>query len=159
MGRLKAFGSLIGAMDAKVRALPKLAEGFYSSPQWRALVADRKYDPDYQAARMRAKPGERLILDHVVERKDGGADLDALNTEWLTFSEHQVKTARARAARARGAGHGGLKPTVSCDFRGPVGSKGGGSQKLGTGRGSLPPLPPFRDFFLGGGDFGGRSFR
>lgn len=64
------------------------------------LVASRRRDPDYAAAKARAKVGERLILDHVRERKDGGADLDPANTQWLTHSEHQAKTARARAARA-----------------------------------------------------------
>lgn len=107
MGRLKAFGARVGGMDPKVRAAPKTAEGFYSSAAWRGLVADRKRDPDYRAARARARPGERLILDHVVERKDGGADLDPANTVWLTFGEHQAKTARARAARARGEAGGG----------------------------------------------------
>lgn len=107
MGRLKALGSRLGAMPAKVQAAPKVAEGFYTSPSWRTLVEDRKRDPDYAAARARAKRGERLILDHKVERKDGGADLDPANTEWLTNSEHQAKTARARAARAQGRTWGG----------------------------------------------------
>ncbi|MGC4252446.1 MAG: HNH endonuclease signature motif containing protein [Sphingobium sp.] len=102
MGKLKSLGSRVGAMPGRVRAAPKVAEGFYSSAAWRGLVADRKRDPDYLLARQRAKRGERLILDHKVERKDGGADLDPANTEWLTFSEHQRKTAEARARRARG---------------------------------------------------------
>jgi hypothetical protein len=63
-------------------------------------------DRDYFEALSRAKSGERLILDHVRERKDGGADLDPANTEWLTFSEHQAKTAKAKARRARGQGGG-----------------------------------------------------
>jgi 5-methylcytosine-specific restriction protein A len=107
MGRLKAIGSRVGSMPAKVRAAPKGVERFYSSAAWRDLVRDRKRDPDYALARQRAKPGERMILDHKVERKDGGADLDPANTEWLTFSEHQAKTAKARAARARGETWGG----------------------------------------------------
>ena len=107
MGRLKAIGSRVGSMPAKVKAAPKSVEGFYSSAAWRDLVRDRKRDADYALARQRAKPGERLILDHKVERKDGGADLDPANTEWLTFSEHQAKTAKARAARARGETWGG----------------------------------------------------
>jgi 5-methylcytosine-specific restriction protein A len=81
--------------------MPKVTEGFYSSKAWRALVARRKRDPDYVAALLRSK-GERLILDHVVERKDGGADLDPFNTQWLTMSEHAAKTAKARAKRASG---------------------------------------------------------
>lgn len=107
MGKLKAFGSRLGAMPPKVKMAPKAVERFYSSPQWRGLVADRKRDPDYLEAKRRARPGERMILDHKVERKDGGADLDPANTEWLTFSEHQAKTARARAARAQGRTWGG----------------------------------------------------
>lgn len=107
MGRLKSLGSRLGSMPAKVKAAPKVVEGFYSSAAWRSLVADRKRDPDYQLARQRAKRGERMILDHKVERRDGGADLDPSNTEWLTFSEHQAKTAKARAARAQGQTWGG----------------------------------------------------
>lgn len=96
-------------MPSRLAPMPKVAEGFYRSPEWRALVAQRKRDPDYIVAKRRAKPGERLILDHKIERKDGGADLEPSNTEWLTFSEHQVKTAKARAARARGeSGQGGV---------------------------------------------------
>ena len=102
MGKLKAMGSRIAPMASRVRLAPKVVEQFYSSPEWRALVARRRRDPDYQVALRRAKPGERLILDHKVERKDGGADLDPVNTEWLTFGEHQVKTAAARRARAQG---------------------------------------------------------
>jgi 5-methylcytosine-specific restriction enzyme A len=102
MARLKALAPRIGAAPARLAAMPKQAERFYSSPEWRALVAARRRDPDYAAARARARPGERLILDHVVERRDGGAELDPANTEWLTFGEHQRKTAEARAKRARG---------------------------------------------------------
>lgn len=107
MGRLKALPSRLGAQEPKLRALPKQAEAFYQSPEWRALVQQRKGDPDYVAALLRGKPGERMILDHKVERKDGGADLDPANTEWLTFTEHQAKTAQARAARAAGQRPGG----------------------------------------------------
>ncbi len=81
---------------------PKVVESFYRSVGWLALVESRKGDPDWHAAKARAKAGERLILDHKVERRDGGADLDPANTEWLTFGEHQAKTAKARARRARG---------------------------------------------------------
>src|SRR5688572_2791755 len=102
MGTLTAPPSRLGSPPARVRSEPKRADRFYSSPGWRALVSARKLDADYFAARARAKQGERLILDHVRERKDGGADLDPANTEWLTHSEHQAKTARARHRRAQG---------------------------------------------------------
>ena len=102
VGKLKAAAPRLGTLAPKLRAPPKRAEGFYTSPEWRALVASRKRDPDYAAAKARARPGERLILDHVAERKDGGADLDPRNTRWLTMSEHQAKTAAAKRARAHG---------------------------------------------------------
>lgn len=102
MAKLKTMPSRLSASAPKLRLAPKEAEPFYRSAAWKNLVNDRKLDADYFAAKARAKPGERVILDHRIERKDGGADLDAANTEWLTFSEHQVKTAAARAKRARG---------------------------------------------------------
>lgn len=102
MGRLATMGGRIGSLGPKVMAAPKATDGFYTSPEWRQLVARRKRDADYADAKARAKAGERLILDHIRERRDGGADLDPRNTQWLTFSEHQAKTAEARARRAAG---------------------------------------------------------
>jgi 5-methylcytosine-specific restriction protein A len=102
VARLASMPKRLGALPPRVRAAPKQAESFYVSPEWRALVERRKLDPDYDAAKARAKPGERLILDHDKERKDGGADLDPANTVWRTMSEHAAKTAAARARRARG---------------------------------------------------------
>lgn len=90
----------IAARPGRFGSPPKRVEQFYQSKEWRALVAVRKRDADYFAALQRAKAkGERVILDHKVERKDGGADLDPANTQWLTHSEHQAKTAEAKRAR------------------------------------------------------------
>lgn len=102
MGRLKTMAPRLSSAAPKLRHAPKSVEPFYRSAPWQQMVADRKLDRDYFEAKARARHGERLILDHKVERKDGGADLDPANTEWLTFSEHQAKTARARARRAQG---------------------------------------------------------
>ena len=102
MARLQALGSRLSSPSPRLKPAPKAAEPFYQSREWRELKARRRLDADYFAALSRAKPGERLILDHVRERKDGGADLDPKNTEWLTHSEHQAKTSRAKAERARG---------------------------------------------------------
>lgn len=101
MGKLRVAVPRVGSLPYRVGMAPKVADPFYLSREWRELVASRKHDADYAAAKARAKPGERLILDHKRERKDGGADLDRLNTEWLTMSEHQAKTAAARRTRAR----------------------------------------------------------
>jgi 5-methylcytosine-specific restriction protein A len=94
--------SRLSTQPPRVRAPAKVAEPFYLTAEWHRLKARRRLDPDYFAAKARAKHGERLILDHVRERKDGGSDLDPSNTEWLTNSEHQAKTAKARARRAQG---------------------------------------------------------
>lgn len=104
MGRLTNIKPQLGSLGPRLRPPPKIVEQFYSSPEWRALVARRKRDPDFHAALGRAKPGERVILDHIRERRDGGADLDPANTQWLTNSEHQAKTAKAKGRRARGQG-------------------------------------------------------
>jgi hypothetical protein len=71
---------------------------FYLSSEWRAFRQRCRLDSDYYAALRRAEPGEKLILDHVDERRDGGDDFGL--TEWLTMSEHNAKTAEARARRA-----------------------------------------------------------
>ena len=100
MGRLTAMPPRLTRIPPRGAPPPKVADRFYQSKEWLALVTARRRDPDYAAAKARAKPGERLILDHVKERRDGGADLDPKNTQWLTHSEHQAKTAKARAERA-----------------------------------------------------------
>ena len=106
--RLSSMPGRLGAMPGRLTAGPKVADPFYQSRAWIELRERRKRDADYAAAMARAEPGERIVLDHVRERKDGGADLDPANTEWLTHGEHQAKTARARAARAgRRARRGG----------------------------------------------------
>lgn len=80
--------------------MPKVSASIYRDPRWIELRKQRRRDPDYREALKRCGKGERVILDHVVEIKDGGAPFDAANTQWLTFSEHQAKTAREKARRA-----------------------------------------------------------
>ena len=102
MTRLVRMPSRMAGLPSRVAPAAKVVDPFYHSRGWLALIAARKRDPDWKAAKARAKPGEWLLLDHIAERKDGGADLDPANTQWLTHSEHQAKTARARKARATG---------------------------------------------------------
>lgn len=107
MARLKTLGSRLTRPAPRLSAAPKTADPFYLSPEWRSLKERRKLEPDYFAALARRKyPQERLILDHDKEIKDGGALLDPANTVWRTMSEHQAKTAKARAKRAAGRGGG-----------------------------------------------------
>ena len=101
MTRLTAMPGRLGPFGQRVPAMPKVADPFYLSREWIVLREQRRADPDYAAAAARAKPGERLVLDHIRELKDGGVALDAANTQWLTHSEHQAKTAKAKAARSR----------------------------------------------------------
>lgn len=97
MGRLKAMPPRVAAMPPRVAAMPKIADPFYLSAEWRAARAR-------QGDKWCAVCGStrRLVLDHKHERKDGGADLDPANLEWLCHAHHQAKTARARSARASG---------------------------------------------------------
>ena len=102
VGRLRSVKPRLGGAAPRLAAAPKVAESFYTSREWRALTQARKRDWDYFAAMARRKfRGERLVLDHIVERRDGGGDLDPANTQWLTFGEHQAKTAKAKAERTQ----------------------------------------------------------
>lgn len=103
MGRLKAMAPRVAGLAARVAALPKVAEGFYLSAEWRALLRRIK------AARGNwcevcgaGGKGVRIIGDHIVERKDGGADLDERNVKLLCLPCHNRKTVAAKAKRARG---------------------------------------------------------
>lgn len=103
MGRLTYRAERLTARPARLRERPKAVLPFYHSPEWRAAV--RAYH-----ARMRAEHGSVfcekcgaggvLILDHVVEIKDGGAMLDEANLELLCRAKcHPRKTAMARRRR------------------------------------------------------------
>lgn len=75
-----------------------MADPFYLSRDWRELVGRLKRDRG--AFCERCGSGYRLIGDHVVELRDGGAPLDPRNVELLCQACHNRKTAQARAARA-----------------------------------------------------------
>lgn len=109
MTAIRRLPARIGRAPVGVRALPKKAERFYQSAEWRA------YRAAHRAETVRRQGGlwccvcgskDRLILDHVVERRDGGADFPAHDgARWYCGGCHNAKTARARVARvAKGAG-------------------------------------------------------
>lgn len=88
----------------RLRDPVKKAEPFYLSAEWRALLAAiirqrgrSCEDPAHDPANPRT--GVRLVGDHIVERRDGGADLDPRNIMLRCFPCHARKTAAARAAR------------------------------------------------------------
>lgn len=85
-------------LPPRVRVAPKAADPFYLSAEWRSLVARLKRRRGGRCERCGSD--HRLIGDHVVELRDGGAALDEGNIMILCQSCHNAKTARARAARA-----------------------------------------------------------
>jgi len=100
VAKLKMLGARLGTAPPKLKRQPKTAELFYQSAAWhRAKAMKRAEGPAYCAV---CGSGHRLILDHKVERKDGGADLDLSNLQWLCRPHHQAKTARAKADRLSG---------------------------------------------------------
>lgn len=100
MGRLSNIRSGLKPMAGSLRLPPKVADSLYTSREWRELVARIKRERG--AWCVVCGSTHRLIGDHIVELRDGGAPLDAGNVELLCFTHHQQKTAAARLKRARG---------------------------------------------------------
>lgn len=105
----------IASSPPRIASRAKKTLPFYQSPEWKALVAKRRRDPDHAAAKARAKPGEWLVLDHVIEIRDGGARLNPGNTQWLTHSEHQAKTAKTKRVRVGLDAGGGVVKSLGGD--------------------------------------------
>ncbi|MGL5446561.1 MAG: HNH endonuclease [Rhabdaerophilum sp.] len=106
MGRLRQLPARLGGMAARVKAMPKVAERFYLSAEWRAYrSAHRAWTKARQGGVWCCVCGSvaRLILDHRVERKDGGADFPPYEeADWYCGGCHNTKTAKARHQRAGG---------------------------------------------------------
>lgn len=100
--------SRFGQAPSRFAVAPKKAESFYLSREWRALVSRLKRERGCWCKRCGST--HRVIGDHVLELKDGGAPLDPANVELLCQACHNGKTAAARAARV-GLG-GGSAPAV-----------------------------------------------
>ncbi|QCG93950.1 HNH endonuclease [Azospirillum sp. TSA2s] len=118
--RLTSLRPTLATLDTRAaKPMPKTADPFYLSPEWKTLVA-RLIQQRGRRCEMCGKTHEddgtptRLIGDHVVERRDGGADLDPANIQLLCSREggngrahedgkvggcHARKTARARNER------------------------------------------------------------
>jgi 5-methylcytosine-specific restriction protein A len=86
-----------------VKPAPKMADPFYLSPEWRALmgaiIAERGRrceDPLHNGLHERSP---RVFGDHIVELKDGGAPLDPANVLLRCGACHTRKTIAARAVR------------------------------------------------------------
>jgi hypothetical protein len=92
----------------RVPALPKKAESFYVSSEWRAYRAWHRAETKRREGGVWCcvcGVGGRLILDHVIERRDGGPDLPGYDgARWYCTGHHNGKTARAKAARMQRGG-------------------------------------------------------
>lgn len=105
MARLKMLGSRIPAADLRTaRPAPKTALPFYSTPEWRALMATIIRErgrvcqyPAHDPSKPRA--GIRVLGDHIQEIQDGGALLDPKNIMLVCFRCHGIKTEKERMKR------------------------------------------------------------
>lgn len=98
---LRQLGPTVKPMDMRsCRPGPKLTDPFYTSTPWRSLIA-RIIAKRGRRCEVCGKdhPEMRLIGDHIVERKDGGAELDENNVQLLCISCHNTKTALAAKRR------------------------------------------------------------
>lgn len=91
---------------SRLRPAAKAVDAFYRSPEWRRLASDSKAKAGFCCQDM-AHEGRRglyatgdLIADHIIERIDGGADLDEANILVRCTACHNRKTSEERAKRA-----------------------------------------------------------
>ena len=91
----------IGLANLRTAALPpKIAEPFYSSPEWIALRNRVRREAGGRCqAEGCGRAERRMFVDHIVELKDGGAPLERSNVWLLCGAHHSKKTARERAHR------------------------------------------------------------
>jgi len=96
--RLTSMPRRLASAAPRIRAMPKQTDPFYTSQAWRDLrKAKRAQGPAFCC---KCGAGGKLILDHRVERKDGGADLPPLDQlDWYCVAHPNAKTAAAKAAR------------------------------------------------------------
>jgi 5-methylcytosine-specific restriction enzyme A len=96
--KIKRIPERVAVLPDLVRPLPKAALPFYHSAEWlakrRELIAKRGAWCEV------CGKGGRLILDHIVEIKDGGALLDDDNLKVMCHPCHQRKTTREQARRS-----------------------------------------------------------
>jgi len=75
MGELTNIKPRLSSLAPRLKPPPKIVEQFYSSPEWRKLVAEIKRQRG--AYCQRCGSTDRIIADYIIERRDGGADLEA----------------------------------------------------------------------------------
>jgi 5-methylcytosine-specific restriction enzyme A len=88
-------------LPPRIAPIPKEADAFYTSPEWRTLVDRIKRERGWKCQQCGAHPPVRILGDHIIELKDGGAALDPRNVRLLCLPCHNTKTAAVK--RGRGA--------------------------------------------------------
>ena len=99
MAGLAGRKARLAPRPARFAAPPKKALAFYRKPEWAALVS-RLIARRGRKCEACGAEGKRIYGDHIVELKDGGAELDEANIRLLCAPCHGQKTARARVERA-----------------------------------------------------------
>lgn len=97
--RLKTLGPRLKTFDTRsVRPPEKVVESFYASAEWKEISRAIRERDRYKCVKCGNKDG-RLYVDHIIERKDGGADFDHENLETLCAPCHGLKTTGERVKR------------------------------------------------------------
>jgi hypothetical protein len=107
--QLGTLQSRLAAADTRrIRPPPKRADPELQTSVYRAWRAEVLRHAGYRCQWLeggqrctRSAPEHRLFADHIVERADGGGLLDPANGQCLCGRHHLLKTAMARARRAR----------------------------------------------------------
>ena len=101
--RLRSIRPAIGSASVRLPPPAKIADPFYVTREWQAVASAIKRQRGYRCEVCQADMSDKrrfLIADHIVERKDGGSDLDPLNVQCMCISCHNRKTSRAKASRS-----------------------------------------------------------
>lgn len=98
MTRIKSLPPLVKPLNLDTaKPAPKLTVPLYSSKGWLGLMARLKRQRGNACERCGTKG--RVVGDHIIELKDGGAPLEETNIQLLCWPCHTTKTNQARAAR------------------------------------------------------------
>lgn len=103
-GRVAVYGAWCAKHRPERKRKPKQADPFYLSRAWRRFRA--WYLANHPFCELCLKKGQLVtakMVDHVIELKDGGAQLAEENVQALCWSCHANKTAR-EADRRKSSG-------------------------------------------------------
>ena len=100
--KLRAAPPRLSLAPIRLKPPPKEANAVYQTPEhraWAAAVISRAGGRCQWPGCTKAAPQHRMVADHVIEIKDGGAPLDPANGQCLCVQHNTVKGVMAREAR------------------------------------------------------------